>query len=34
MEKRDSFMGYSDKTNVDLVRKEYEDTELGYKLDA
>ena len=34
MEKRDSFMGYSDETNVELARKEYEDNELGYKLDA
>ena len=34
MEKRDSFMGYSDETNVELARREYEDNELGYKLDA
>jgi hypothetical protein len=27
-------MGYSDETNVELARKEYEDNELGYKLDA
>ena len=27
-------MGYSDETNVELARKEYEDNELGYKLDV
>ena len=31
MEKRDSFMGYSDETNVELARNKYEDTELDYK---